>query len=258
MTEYLHLDDEIQELLDGRLDAATRERVERHLAECAECRRLRDAISAVKTGAREALRPGRPPAELSAAIASALDREAQAFRSPRRLRPAWALAAAAVTVALLLAVLLRRPDLPARAAHDFLRFRDGALPLELLTGDTQRLERFFAERGIPFRTRVFDLGMMRYRLVGGRVQTLAGRPAALFVYRGPGDRILICEMYPGDTLELPRAARRVEHDGIAFFVFHRKGSTQVFWQEGDVTCVLVSDAPPEEVLSLAFAKAMRV
>jgi hypothetical protein len=65
-------------------------------------------------------------------------------------------------------------------------------------------------------------------------------------------------MYTGRTEELPRDAERVEHGGITFFVYHREGSTQVFWQEGSVTCVLVSDAPSEEVLALSFAKAMRV
>lgn len=32
----------------------------------------------------------------------------------------------------------------------------------------------------------------------------------------------------------------------------------VFWQEGDVICVLASDARPEDVIALAFAKAVRV
>ena len=34
------------------------------------------------------------------------------------------------------------------------------------------------------------------------------------------------------------------------------GLTAVFWQEGAVVCVLVSDIETEEVVQLAFAKAM--
>lgn len=64
-------------------------------------------------------------------------------------------------------------------------------------------------------------------------------------------------MFEGGTAGLPKGLRH-DREGISFFVYGRDGSTQIFWQEGDVTCVLVSDAPPEEVLSLAFAKAMRV
>ncbi len=36
------------------------------------------------------------------------------------------------------------------------------------------------------------------------------------------------------------------------------GLTVVFWQEGAVTCVLTSDISPEEVVQLAFAKAVKV
>jgi hypothetical protein len=32
----------------------------------------------------------------------------------------------------------------------------------------------------------------------------------------------------------------------------------VFWQEGDVICVLTSDLGSEEVIQLAFAKAIKV
>ncbi len=258
MSDPGHFDDELQELADGRLDAAARERVESHLAQCGECRRRHEGVLAVKRSVRRALTAGEAPEELRVSIASALDTEARATRPPGRVRPAWLLAAAVAGLALLLAVFLRRPDLPSRAAHDFLRVRDGAMTVALSTDDTKRLEVWFSEQGIRFPTRVFDLGMMGYRLSGGRVHTLAGRPSALFVYRGPGDRLLVCQMYEGDTAELPSRAERTEHGGIDFLVFHREGSTQVFWQEGDVTCVLVSDAPPEEVLALAFAKAMRV
>lgn len=45
---------------------------------------------------------------------------------------------------------------------------------------------------------------------------------------------------------------------MTFFVYRRGGSTQVFWQEGPTACVLVSDLPTEDVVQLAFAKAMKV
>lgn len=255
MTDSLHLDDEIQDLLDGRLGEADRARVEAHLESCPQCSAVRDALAVVRTATWRALKAGEVPGELTASIAAALDREQAAASSRRR----WisATAAAAVLAALGLVFLLRRPDLPGRAATDFERVSSGALVLELPTDDRSRLERFFQERRIPFRTRVLDLGMMNYRLVGGSVRTVAGRPVALFVYRGPKDRLLVCEMYLGRMDELPEGTRAFEHGGIAFRAYGRRGSTQVFWQEGDVLCVLVSDAPIEEVVALAFAKAMK-
>jgi hypothetical protein len=32
----------------------------------------------------------------------------------------------------------------------------------------------------------------------------------------------------------------------------------VFWEEGDVVCVLTSDAPAQAVIDLSFAKAVKI
>jgi anti-sigma factor RsiW len=107
----------------------------------------------------------------------------------------------------------------------------------------EECERCRAEwHGVPFTTRVFDLGMMGYRLEGGRVHRLAGRLSALFVYRGEGGKILVCEMYSGHARELPGGAVLRENKGIRFYVYRTGRTTTVFWQERDVVCALSSDA----------------
>jgi hypothetical protein len=65
-------------------------------------------------------------------------------------------------------------------------------------------------------------------------------------------------MYLGTLEELPEPSRTLEHDGIAFRVYERDGRTMVFWEEGDVVCVLTSDAPAQAVIDLSFAKAVKV
>ena len=120
------------------------------------------------------------------------------------------------------------------------------------------MEAYFARNGIAFQTRVFDLGMMNYRLAGGRVNHLDGRLSALFAYSGPGGQKLVCQMYEGKISELPPTDDVRQHNGITFYVHRSERRTIVFWQEGDVVCVLVSDVPPEDVVQLAFAKAVRV
>jgi anti-sigma factor RsiW len=254
MMDTLHLDTEIQDLLDGRLEGAERERVEAHLASCLRCHATLDAIAVVRAASSRALKTREVPGQVVAGIAATLDREASGVHRRRAFLAAVA-AVLAATVGLV--VLLRRPDLPERAARDFGKVSRGTLTLDLRTDQPLRLETFFAQRRIPFRTRVLDLGMMQYRLVGGRVHTLGGKPSALFVYRGPGDRLLVCEMLAGTLADLKGDGRRFEHGGIEFLAYRREGSTQVFWQEGDVLCVLVSDAPFDEVVALAFAKAMK-
>ncbi|MGH9936104.1 MAG: hypothetical protein ACREAM_07650, partial [Blastocatellia bacterium] len=149
--------------------------------------------------------------------------------------------------------------LPSAVARDYQNYRAEKLPLTLETGDVKELERFFSARGIAFDTRVFDLGMMNYHLVGGRVHQLIERQSALFVYRGKDRRILICQMYPGRAPELPLAGAVLrENNGIHFYIYRFDGLTLAFWQEGAITCVLTSDGDSEEVVQLAFAKAVKI
>ncbi len=258
MSERGHFSDEIQELLDGRLSGERRAALQEHLAACESCRREREAISEVRAAARRALRSREVPPEVSQAILRALDQETP---SPTRVRSRARLAFAAGLLAAALAVVLillpRKPNPPAAVETDFEAYRSGRLALALETADTRTMEAFFAANGIRFRTRVFDLGMMKYRLAGGRVHRLAGRPSALFVYLGEKEKALICEMYEGRMEELPPPGERREHNGFTFFIYRHSGMTAVFWQEGPVTCVLVSDIDSEEVIALAFAKAMK-
>ena len=259
-----HYKDELQDWLDGRLDAATCDEVERHLETCAECRREYEAVAWTK---REVARlpAAEAPAELRENILRALraeSRPANIVAPPtsfwrHRLRPLL-VAAAVVMFAALLAFtwFLRRPQLPEVVAGDYRAYQAQQLALELSTGDVKQMESFFAEHGVAFNTRVFDLGMMNYQLVGGRIQLPGRAPRALFVYRGPANQKLVCEMFVGQVGELPKGAVLRENKGIKFHTYQTKGLTAVFWQEGVVVCVLVSDIAPEEVVQLAFAKAM--
>lgn len=261
-----HLGDTLQDLLDGRLAAAERSRADEHLAGCAECRRELEALRWVKQTARGA--GAEPvPAGLAAAIAAALDAEdAGTGAGPERRAPAWPWTRVAVALGLVavvgVALLVWRgrsgAGVPEGIARDHARYIAGGLPLQIKTTDAKELQRFFAAHGIPFETRVFDLDMMGYRVVGGRVHQVAGRPSALFVYEGPDGKVLLCQMYQGRLAELPRRAALREHDGILFHVHQRNGLTLVFWEEGPVVCVMASSIGAEEVIQLAFAKAIRV
>ena len=175
----------------------------------------------------------------------------------QRRRPMLAVAAVVMFAAVLASVwFLRQPSLPEMAARDFVAYRAQQLALELSTRDVKQMETYFAEHGVAFNTRVFDLGMMKYELVGGRVQQPGRAPRALFVYRGPDNQKLVCQMFTGQVGTLPKGATLRENKGIKFYTYQTRGVTAVFWQEGAVVCVLVSDIAPEEVVQLAFAKAM--
>src|SRR5216684_2591560 len=172
----------------------------------------------------------------------------------------WATAGALLAAGALALLLVSRPrpDLVDAVTRDFALYSSGTLALDLRSSDGTAVESLYARGGIDFRTRVFDLGMMQYRLVGGRIHRLRSRPSALFAYRGPESRDLVCQMYEGRLAELPRSDDVREHNGITFQVYRVGRLTLVFWQEGTVVCVLASDAESETAVQLAYAKAVKV
>ncbi|MBI1763413.1 MAG: hypothetical protein HYR56_18465 [Acidobacteria bacterium] len=279
--ETRHFKDEIQELLDNRLNHEACLEVERHLEACAECRRELEALRWTRQIARQQYAAASAPAKLEENILAALALEDRESSAPPVFSWVWwrqrsALLAygfvlfAGVALALsyfMLGTQLRKSlELPTASAslltavaRDYRNYQAEKLPLMLQTGAVNELERFFSAGGIAFNTRVFDLAMMNYHLVGGRVHQLIERPSALFVYRGEGSKILICQMYPGQVRELPPAGVSLrENKGIRFYIYQANGLTVVFWQEGVITCVLTSDSAAEEVLQLAFAKAVKI
>jgi anti-sigma factor RsiW len=262
-----HFKDEIQDLLDNRLDAAARAEVERHLETCDQCRREFEALQWTRQIAIKRFAQVETPAELREKISRALrsgeDRREVRIVRPRFRMPKLAAALAVATILLiaigLVVVFMAKPGTPPEiAARDFRNYKEQKLALELKTDDGKQMETFFASRGVWFNTRVFDLGMMNYRLIGGRVQRVDHEPRALFVYQGPADQILVCQMYAGTVAALPAGAVERENNGIQFYIYEKRGLTMVFWQEGTVVCVLTSDIGAEQVLQLAFAKAMKI
>ena len=255
MTPERHPLDELHDLLSGRISEAERLRIEQHIAECADCRAELDRLSFTRDLVRRFADAADVPPELDSKVAAALDGE---VAYPRRTRR-FAIAAFAAAAALVLLFLFwpRRSDYTRAADEDYKAIASNALALEMRTADTAAVERWFDER-LPFRTRVFDFAMMRYTLIGGRIDELEDRQSALFAYRGERGDLVVCQMFEGQTSELPPPAETREHDGITFRIYQREGRTAVFWQEGTVVCVLVGDGEYEDVISLAFAKAMKV
>jgi anti-sigma factor RsiW len=268
-----HFAEELQDALDGRLDAVARAEVEAHLDECAACRSEHERLAWVKAVLAATPDDEPVPEDLAARISAALDDEDRsaaadaplraavgAPRGSRTTRPLLAALAAALVLAVGVALWRSggEAEPPGLLARDYVRYQQGALPLGLETDDAARLQGFFASAHLGFDVRVLDLAMMGYRLVGGGVQTVAGRPAALMVYRTAAGQVVLCVMFPADAARAGAGAASVRSHGGFDFVVHRVSDlTVVMWQEGTVTCALIAGGDPEAVVQLAFAKAMR-
>lgn len=253
--------------VDDRLGPRERAALEAHLAACERCAREVETLQILRTIlATESERASERDPAFEERLRRALDREDASVRAiparaplRRRRRLVAAASAAAALLALLWLVRSIEPagrDLARSVFAEAEAVSAGRTALALETSDPARLARFHHEHGIAFPSRVLDLAMMGWMLAGGSVGSLDGRPAALALYRDAGGRWLVCRMFEGDLSELPAPARRFEASGFTFHV-HRAGSaTAVFWREGPILCVLVSDLPEAEVRALAIAKAM--
>ena len=266
MTTGPHYDEVLQDLLDGRLDGARRAEVEAHLAACPGCQTLRQRLEVARAAVRSTRAERELPVGLEHDVLAALDHEDLARAGIPQVRGRtstrrWLVSAVAVAAVLAAAVLVTRPAhppaLPAQAARDYDAIARGAVPLEVSVADAAELERFFAARGLGFPVRVFDLGMMGFTLEGGRVEPFEGHPGVLYVYRNAAGNRLVCRMYAGRREDIPPTPDVREHGGFRFHVFREGARTIVSWQEGPVICVLVGALPSEEVVALAFAKAMK-
>jgi anti-sigma factor RsiW len=264
MNDHLR-DEQIQDALDGRLSEPTLASLRDHIRSCEPCRARWEALAQLKqwTAKLPALEL---PATLPQAVSARLDAEDRGSRSAKRGRGWVSVAAATAGLAALVALTAKfmtreqpaRPEsLPVEVAQDFRDLRSGDVALSIRTASPAELERHLSGSGLGFPTRVFDLAMMKQHLLGGKVSVLSGRPAALVAYRGEDGSLLVCRMFRGTVAELPTPPRQREHEAIAFRIFDDGELTLVFWQEGEVVCVLVGDGPPEAIVALAFAKAMK-
>jgi anti-sigma factor RsiW len=269
-TETRHFKEEIQESLDDRLNPEVRLEMEKHLELCESCRREMHASRWTRNLSHQQLTLEAVPAKVEENILLALKLEDRHFirntvfswmwwRRQRTLLAFSTMLIAAVALALSYLILYAPPPgLLSEVARDYQNYQTEKLPLQLKTDDVSEMEKFFSESELPFQARAFDLAMMGYRLTGGRVHQLINRRSALFVYRKEGNKVLVCQMYPGLVTELPVGATLRESNGIQFYIYRVHGLTVAFWQEGAITCVLTSDIDSEEVIELAFAKAVKI
>ena len=265
MNPAAHPGDRLVDFVDGRLDPASADAVRAHLAVCADCRAvemdLRAAVSASVALRDDAIEM---PADLLASVSRALDAESVRAAVPApvaRIHPVIRALVSAAAIAALVLLYLQvgapRPasDLPTLVARDLAAVGSRTLPLAVQARDAATLERYFANSAGP-RVRVIDLAMMQIALEGATRHTLAGRPSGLYSYQTPSGARLVCQMYEGRLSDLPPPERARDQNGFHFQIYTRGRVTVVFWQEGELVCVLASELPADEVIALAVAKAM--
>jgi len=253
----------ISALADNELSDRERSSIEGHLRDCPRCQRAYEWHQSLNSELRAVSASMVAPIDLRQRIVSdqrTMPKEAESSngrsklipRSQPFLRPAFA---SAVLVILLISIffLMRRPSQPISLTALQIRAKidEGEISLQEAT-NTDKLHDWL-RRAVDgkFGPLGYDFSPLGVKPIGGTVREVEGRQILVAVFRGNGLSIT-CFTFLGTEEDAPKNATVFfdPQTRIRFYSFSRNGLNAVLHREGNVICILVSNMPPEELLSL--------
>jgi anti-sigma factor RsiW len=233
-----------QSYLDGELTGAEAAEAERHLQTCAECQVFAAGAADISDGLRKAPRYTAPP-HLRAAVLARLDKEPVRF-SPRSFWMGAVGGAGASALAAGFALLALLPPTAATFTQSLADAHARALTsghtIMVASSNHHTVKPWLAAHA-GLSPLVTDFAGAGFTLTGGRVDEVAGRPAAVITY-AHGNHEVDLYAWPDRGMQLPEP-------GIA------RGFRTAFWKTGDMDYAAVSDmdqAAFEKFVALARAQ----
>jgi anti-sigma factor RsiW len=235
-----------QAYFDGEVDAVAAAGIERHLAQCPDCRALLKDLEQTRASIRSMTRQGAPPA-LRARILRSIDEEANAETSrsrplPWRTRPFWLGAfggAAGAAMAAMLAWFTLAPAIGNPLLDDLMTAHVRSLMpshlIDVVSTDQHTVKPWFAGHA-DVSPVVVDFAPQGYPLMGGRADYFAHQRSAVVVYQH-GPHVINVFSWAGNRRHLPADTTR-------------NGYRMMFWQVGDLNYCAVSDTGWDELRAL--------
>jgi anti-sigma factor RsiW len=222
----------LQAYFDGELDAAAALAMERHLAGCGECAALLKDLEAMRGLIRRQASYHRAGDGARAAVVKKLGEGTRAWRG------FWAGAAGgagatALAAALVVFTLLPRAEpLLDEVMNAHLHSLATGQLIEVASSDRHTVKPWFAGH-TDVSPPAADFAAQGYVLVGGRMDYVNGKRAAVLVYRH-GKHIINVFTWAAPDGSLPAASSR-------------DGYRMLFWKAGDLDFAAVSDTGAAEL-----------
>jgi len=240
----------LQAYFDGEVDSMSAAEIERHIAQCVECRAELEALGEMRAALRSDLSYERTPPELRDRIVRALDRDGavKTARPTERAASAWgsrsfwmgagggfACAAAAAGVAFLFLASPGAGPLLNDLVNAHVRSLMPAHLIDVESTDRHTVKPWFAGHA-DVSPVVADFADQGYRLVGGRADFFGHQRAAVVVYQH-GAHIINVFSWSKD--------RGAPPDNTT-----RNGYHLAFWTSGNLQYCAVSDTGWDELFKL--------
>jgi anti-sigma factor RsiW len=245
--------------LDNELEIAESLRMQRHLADCADCRQAEEEQLALRSALRDPGLYAHPSADFAKRIEAAVRRQAKGearsrrsawfefsgFESFRWVPAAAVLAIVAIIGGLLIINSLRssRQQLIAGAVlTGHIRSLQPGHLVDVPSSDRHTVKPWFQGK-LDFSPPVPDLSELGWALIGGRLDYLDGRPVAAVVYQRRMHNInVFLWPYHGAADDSIK-----EEDAQGYQILHWNGADMTYW--------VVSDLNKQELTE--FARALR-
>ncbi|MDR3527243.1 MAG: zf-HC2 domain-containing protein [Rhizomicrobium sp.] len=229
---------EVQAWLDDEMDAVSGAALERHIAGCEDCARLRSDIEALRAALHQAPYH-RASQSLRRGLTNALARESGG-RRPLGFWTGAATGMGATAMAACLALFLLLPSAQDEIAHDVvtahLRSLAGNHLVDVVSSDHHTVKPWFDGRA-DLAPATADFDKQGFKLVGGRVDYVHGSRTAVLVYRHGAHVVNVFAW---------------KNDGAARAGLRQKnGYTLLSWASGDLFYCAISDTATQDLQSLA-------
>ena len=252
----------ISALADNELSDREQSSIEGHLRDCPRCQRAYERHQSLNSEIRMVGASLVAPIDLRQRIISdqrTTPEEAESDSSGKPihrlqpfLRPAFA---SALLVVLVISIffLVRTPSQPISTAalQIWARIDKGEMSLRAAT-NTDELHDWL-ERAVDgkFGPLGYDFSQLGVQPIGGTVWKIEGRQILVAVFRGNGLSIT-CFTFLGTEEDAPKNATVFfdPETRINFYSFSRNGINAVLHRESNIICMLTSNMPPEELLSV--------
>jgi anti-sigma factor RsiW len=248
--------DEAQPLLRdagrGRLDAATRERVDAHLSSCAACTQVLEEERRLDERLERELPQYAAPLQLKRRLRARLEPLA-AKPPPRRMRRYVAATSISAAAALALMIGVKQPwhaggdPFAKEAVADHLRVVSREHPVDIESGGPHQVKPWFTGR-LDFALPSVFGGDDEYVLQGGAVGYYLDRKSAVLVYKHRLHTISLF-VFSAEGLAFPRGDHPVGRARAA--LVNERGFSVALWRDGPLGYALVSDLNGDELLQLA-------